>query len=143
VLIEGLPKPWTLRNGKAGWSADDISIFVIQHHLFFILFPALAEGVPVCHDVFPFMAIDVHPFFLLPISPIQLLQPTLCRPDPNRGFFAAVACFPLKMLLYFLRLDKINNMLRRNIAIRCNLQQVVCKSDAKSSSSSSDAWNSL
>jgi hypothetical protein len=61
----------SLRNREGKRGGELLPIVVPELETMFVLLEALHESVPVQHDVFTFVAINVHTGFLLPIFPAQ------------------------------------------------------------------------
>ena len=56
---------------KAVWPQELIAIIVPFMEVTFIFFPVADESMMILHNIIPFMAINIHAIFCLPILPAK------------------------------------------------------------------------
>lgn len=69
-----------------GRARQGISVIIPKLESCFVFRPSINKGLSIGHHIFSFMAVEIHSICFLPISPLQLGKPPVCRRLRNTGF---------------------------------------------------------
>jgi len=71
VVCDGDESKARVWDRKAVWPRELVAIIVPFMEATFIFFPAADESMTILHNIVPFMAINIHAIFCLPILPAK------------------------------------------------------------------------